>query len=184
MSMRIVVPQGLPRRADRPSAGLRTAGVFGGSVAISIVLGGVVACGGGNSGDDEPDANVLPADASPSCQEATTYQDFTSIQQNIFVRQCAFMDCHDSVAPESDLDLTGLNARDLLVDVDCSLAVAAGMKRVVAGDPQSSYLMVILGEFPGPIDSNVGTMPLNSPLLCQEKRDAIERWIMAGALDD
>jgi hypothetical protein len=47
--------------------------------------------------------------------------------------------------------------------------------------------MVILGEFPGPpgmIDPLVGTMPSNSPLLCQEKRDAIERWINAGAPND
>jgi hypothetical protein len=150
---------------------------------ISIVLVGMVAaCGGGNSGDDDPDA--APADASPSCQEATTYQDFTSIQANIFVRQCAFMDCHDSSAPESMMDLTATNARDQLVDVDCMLGVAAGMKRVVANSPSTSYLMIILGEYPGPIDNDVGTMPLNSPLLCQEKRDAIERWINAGAPDD
>src|SRR5262245_49358126 len=121
---------------------------------ISVVLVGAVACGGGGSGDDDA-ADAAPPDASPSCQEATTYQDFTSIQTNIFSRQCAFMDCHDNSAPESMMDLTATNARDQLVDVDCMLPVAAGMKRVVAGNPQSSYLMVILGEFAGPIDSQV-----------------------------
>jgi hypothetical protein len=149
---------------------------------ISIALASA-ACGGGGSGDDDT-VDAAPADASPSCQLATTYQDFSTIQTEIFNRQCAFMDCHDSAAPESMMDLTAVNARDQLVDVDVMLTVAAGMKRVVAGNPQSSYLMVILGEVPGPLDPDVGTMPLNSPLLCQEKRDAIERWIMAGALDN
>lgn len=53
--------------------------------------------------------------------------------------------------------------------------------RVVPGDPQRSYLMVILGHVPGPLAPNVGTMPYNEPLLCAEKRQAIERWIAAGA---
>ena len=55
-------------------------------------------------------------------------------------------------------------------------------KRVVAGDPANSYLLMILGHIDGPIDPNVGTMPGgNNPLLCVEKREAIARWITAGA---
>jgi hypothetical protein len=153
-----------------------------------VVLGGLVACGGGGNGDDAPDG--APADASPACAEATTYQDFTRIQANIFVRQCSFMDCHDASSPESMMDLTAANARDLLVNVDARLMIAQGFKRVVPGSPSTSYLMIILGDeavppkYPGPIDTDIGTMPQNSPLLCKEKRDAIERWIVAGALDD
>jgi hypothetical protein len=38
--------------------------------------------------------------------------------------------------------------------------------------------------FDGPITKDVGPMPQNSPLLCKEKRDAIQRWIEAGAPDN
>jgi hypothetical protein len=153
-------------------------------LAISFILVGAGCGGGGQQGDDVDGA---PADASAACALATTYQDFTSIQENIFKRQCAFMDCHDSVSPESMMDLTAPNARDQLVDVDCRLGVAMApvqLKRVIAGDPMNSYLMQIIGQYPGPLDPDIGTMPENSPLLCKEKRDAIERWITAGALDN
>jgi hypothetical protein len=148
---------------------------------ISIIL-GLGACSGGGGNPDAVDGP--PADASAACQAATMYSDFTSIQENIFKRQCAFMDCHDSVSPESMMDLTAANARDLLVNVDCRLQVASGLKRVIPGDAPNSYLMQILGQYDGPLDMDIGTMPENSPLLCKEKRDAIERWIVAGALDN
>jgi len=152
---------------------------------ISIMLVGLGACSGGGGNPDAVDGP--PADASAACQAATMYSDFTSIQENIFKRQCAFMDCHDSVSPESMMDLTAANARDLLVNVDCRLEVAMvpnQLKRVIPGDAPNSYLMQILGQYPGPLDPDIGTMPENSPLLCKEKRDAIERWIVAGALDN
>lgn len=160
--------------------------MFRPSPVIVVVLVGLGGCSGG--GTEGPDG--APADASPACAEATTYQDFTRIQANIFVRQCSFMDCHDASSPESMMDLTAANARDLLVNVDARLMVAQGFKRVVPGSPATSYLMIILGDdvtppkYPGPIDMDFGTMPQNSPLLCQEKRDAIERWILAGAPDE
>jgi len=149
---------------------------------LSALLVGLAACGGGSSND--PDA--APADASPACALATTYQDFTTIQSQIFTRQCSFMDCHDPTAPEAMMDLTAANAQSLLVNVDARMTVAAGFKRVVPGSPETSYLMIILGDprYPGPIDMDIGTMPQNSPLLCKEKREAIERWILAGAPND
>jgi hypothetical protein len=147
---------------------------------IYVILVGLAACGGGSNPDD-PDAP--PADASPACELAKTYQDFTNIRPR-FSRQCSFMDCHDASSPEAMMDLTAADARDQLVAVDATMEIAAGFKRVVAGSPSTSYLMIILGDYTGPIDQDVGTMPQNSPLLCREKRDAIDRWITAGALDD
>ena len=54
---------------------------------------------------------------------------------------------------------------------------------MVPNQPSMSYLMVVLGHIDGPLDPRIGTMPYNSPLLCVEKREAIERWIAAGAPD-
>ena len=65
-----------------------------------------------------------------------------------------------------------------------------GKKRVVAGDPASSYLFFIVhgldgnqGTFTNP-PSNVGFMPMSNSALCCQKIDALERWITAGALND
>jgi hypothetical protein len=146
------------------------------------ILVGLVGCGGGGTDPMDPDAG--PPDASPACEAARGYQDFTSIQTNIFTRQCSFMDCHDSGSPEAGMDLTGADAHMLLVNHEVEQSIAAGWLRVVPNDPQLSYLMVALGRVDGTIDPDVGTMPQNSPLLCTEKIDAIERWILAGAPND
>ena len=150
--------------------------------ALTTVL-AITACGGGG-GDDGGGIDGGPADATAACQQATTYQELSAIRENIFKRSCAFMDCHDALAPESEMDLTGTNTHSLLVNVESNLLVADGWSRVVPNDPANSYLLVILGRGQGPIDPNIGNMPQNSPLLCAEKLDAIERWILAGALDN
>jgi hypothetical protein len=55
-----------------------------------------------------------------------------------------------------------------------------GWVRVVPGSLEASYLLVALGRVPGPKPRD-GFMPLESPALCEEKLEAIERWILAGA---
>ena len=39
--------------------------------------------------------------------------------------------------------------------------------------------MVILGAREGPLDPDVDTMPLRNPLLCGQKLEAVERWILS-----
>jgi hypothetical protein len=65
-------------------------------------------------------------------------------------------------------------------------ALMAGSKLVVPGDPTTSYLEVMLGSQPGTIDPMVGLMPQDNgnQLLCCQKLDAIERWIMDGAMNN
>lgn len=126
------------------------------------------------SGDDDPMTD-------PTCAEATEHDDLAWIQENVFTPSCAaFGPCHQGAA---------LMAGELsLEDAATSHAQLVGVEsvlfpqfdRVVAGDPENSYLMIILGHFDGPLAES-GTMPYNSPLLCEEKRDAIARWIEAGA---
>jgi hypothetical protein len=147
----------------------------------------VAACGGGSAAPG-PDAG--PPDANPICVEAAQHDDLPWIQDNIFTPSCShFSVCHQGNASEAGgLSLEDGLSRAQLVGVDSVMYGPNGTidqldwKRVVAGDPDHSYLLVILGQKDGPIDSQVGTMPYQNPLLCKEKRDAIERWIAGGAL--
>ena len=50
---------------------------------------------------------------------------------------------------------------------------------IIPGDPANSYMMVMLGSYDWARLGESGTMPFNNPILCKEKRDAVERWIMA-----
>ncbi len=126
----------------------------------------------------EPDGPV-----SPSCLEATGHSDFAWVRDNVFKVHCsAFTDCHTGFNAAGHMNLTPTRAFDQLVNVD---AVAVpGWKRVVPGDPSKSYLLVKLGEIPGPLGQGGTTMPPNNPLLCPEKRAAVRRWIEAGATQD
>ena len=126
------------------------------------------------------DAPQLDAPLSATCLEATQHSDLAWIQDRIFTPSCAaFTDCHRGATPPAGLSLEAGRARPNLVGVQSRLFPA--YQRVAAGTPQNSYLLFILGHIPGPLAPNIGTMPYNSPLLCAEKRQAIERWIAAGA---
>lgn len=157
------------------------------SVVVSSFL--LAACGGG--GTNNPDGAVDP-DGPPSvaCQEATTYQDIATIETKIFGLACTFSGCHNGGATDAGMmDLRPGAAHAHLVDIDA--AVGPGRKLVVPGNPKASYLMLMVGhvapdeaEPPGELPpANIGLMPQNAggKLLCREKREAIERWILAGA---
>lgn len=137
----------------------------------------------GTAGDGAtPDGLLTDAGtgSSPSCVEATLHSDFAWIQDRIFTPTCAaFADCHRGTSAPAGMSLEPGRAWANLVGVRSQLFPT--YLRVTAGAPQDSYLMVILGHLPGPLADGIGTMPYNSPLLCIEKRQAIERWIAAGA---
>ena len=151
----------------------------------------VVGCGGGdNNGnpDGNPDPDTPPSQA---CLDAEGYQDIQNIETKIFQASCTFSGCHNGGATDAGrLDLRSGMAHASLVDVDAE--VATGRKLVVAGNPNASYLMLMIGHVapaeadpPGELPpASIGLMPQNAggKLLCTEKREAIERWIMAGAL--
>ena len=120
---------------------------------------------------------------SPSCREATLHSDFAWINANILQPSCAnFSSCHDAVLPKEMLDLTTDAAYAELVSVPSQQVPALHL--VEPGDPPNSYLMIKLGlGAPDPrLADMTGLMPLGqNDLFCQEKVDAIERWILAGA---
>ncbi len=121
------------------------------------------------------------ADASVSCEEAKTHADLDFIQDEIFAKGCSnFSACHQGAARQAGgLNLEQGRSHAALVGIPSSRFDT--FQLVVPNQPAQSYLMVVLGQYDGPLDPRIGTMPFNSGLLCKEKRDAIERWIQAGA---
>src|SRR5262245_58227943 len=140
-------------------------------VPLALLL--AAACGGEGGDDVEPDAG-----RSQLCEEATTHEDFAWIQQKIFTRSCAFSSCHSGATPKAGLSLDGSNTYASLVGKPAQEAAAGGMMLVAPEHPEQSYLLVALGAagIPGTPPSE-GVMPLTNPRLCDEKIDAIKRWI-------
>lgn len=156
------------------------------SLALSLfALNGLAlpGCGEDDEGAGiEPDATVVEApDAAPlsaSCMEAQDKSDILWIQEKIFDSCAAFSVCHQGAAISAGgLNLESGFAETAMIDIDSRLF--PDYKLVVPGDPDNSYLMVILGGAQGPLKDGVGTMPYNNPLLCDPKIDAVARWITA-----
>jgi hypothetical protein len=133
----------------------------------------LAACSDGE--DAEPDAGP-----SPDCLEAVNHSDLAFIQAKIFTPGCTFTSCHrGAAAMAGGLSLEAGVAHEQLVNKPSDIDPTKLM--VKPGDPANSYLMIITGKYSGVISPTVGTMPSRNPLLCQEKLDAMDRWIAAGA---
>lgn len=128
---------------------------------------------------------------SATCLEAETGQhaDLAFIEQSIFAPGCAFPGCHDGGnSPQGKVDLRPGKSHDHLVDF--TSGIDPTRKLVVPNDVKSSYLMLMLQDFPPDqatppgVDppARAGFMPRgSSTTLCCQKLAAIERWINAGA---
>jgi len=133
--------------------------------------------------DAMPDsASTRPPDAPPAatvCDEARLHSDLAWIQANVFTTSCALGSCHHgSAVSAGGLSLESGLARGQLVNT--ASTSAASWMRVVPSDTTKSYLLVAIGAQSGPLPKD-GVMPLGGSVLCAEKRDAIKRWIQAGA---
>src|ERR1051326_1252699 len=127
--------------------------------------------------ESKPDA------PSGACGEALSHSDLTWLQDNVFTHQCALSGCHNggNTAGGMPPDLRSGMSYTYLVNAMSNLEPTRTL--VVPGDPAKSYMLVMLGQIKpadadppaGPIQSNIGTMPMGNPLLCVEKRDAIDR---------
>ena len=126
------------------------------------------------------DAMPIPPDGIPPgltpCEEAVYHSDLAWIQAKVFDVSCTTM-CHGQTPPAAQLSLKPDQARAALVNVRST--EFPDWTRVVPGAPGQSMLMVQLGGEPGP--ALEGTMPWGMPKLCNEKIDAIRRWIASGA---
>lgn len=144
-----------------------------GVLAIAAIGCGGSDDGGGGADAGEPDA----AGPSPSCLEAAQHSDLEWIQEEIFTPSCAaFGVCHMGNANSAGgLNLEEGMAAANMINVPSQLFPEYDL--VVPGDPDSSYLLIILGGRPGPLDEDVMTMPYSSPPLCDEKIEAVARWV-------
>jgi hypothetical protein len=148
------------------------------------------------SGSGGPDADPADAFHDPRCDEAVNHSDLEWIQDNIFSRTCsAFSSCHKGNATSAGmLNLEEGNTFENIVDVRADVCEEfAGCDEaldiVEPGVPEKSYMLIILGHYgegDPRIDPEVGTMPFNNQPICEEKRLAIERWILSldDAVDD
>ncbi|MDX2167130.1 MAG: hypothetical protein SF182_08710 [Deltaproteobacteria bacterium] len=103
------------------------------------------------------------------------------IQSTIFTPTCAITTCHNAAAAAGDLVLAAGASHAELVGVAPDIAAAgdAGLLRVTAGDPDSSFLY---RKLVGPRPEWGSRMPLNGACMPVEQLDQIRRWIVAGAL--
>ena len=90
-----------------------------------------------------------------------------------------------AVPDATHITFTNTNATKQSETFNGTWRLGRNMQRVIPGDPANSYLLIKLGR--GDQDRRFGDiMPQSSSdtaLLCEEKINAIERWIAAGAPD-
>jgi len=138
-------------------------------VSLAFTAGLVLAACGDTGVKMPPDAPVSTADAAPSpaCVEAENHSDLDWLAPEVFGKSCsAFSVCHQGAAQSAGgLNLEPGNVQRNLVNQP-SLAFPS-LTLVVPGDPDSSYLMVVLGSRQGELPS-AGTMPYQNPLLCKQ----------------
>ncbi len=108
---------------------------------------------------------------------------FTSIKENILEKNCTTSSCHGTLGQRGGLTLEGEDVYDHLVGVPAvnEVALARGLKLVVPGVPDSSFLLV---KLTGPGDGEGDLMPYGNQGLSAQEIDAIRRWIANGAHRD
>lgn len=103
---------------------------------------------------------------------------FTEVQAQVFTPSCAaFSSCHSGSAPAGGLNLVAPAYEQL---VGKGSTAAAGKILVVAGSPDTSYLVDKLRKRPG-IEGD--QMPNTAPIE-EERIQLVEDWIAAGAKND
>ena len=102
------------------------------------------------------------------------------IQTQIFNPSCAIMFCHDSTTASANLDLSDGQSYANLVDVEPDNRVARdrGLLRVIANDPEQSFLIVKVTD---PPLGEGSLMPLIGEPLTAEQIALLVGWIEAGA---
>lgn len=160
----------------------------------------------GCSSDPPKQQMCMDNTIAPVCfQDAPMHSDFTWIKANIFDKNCFGSACHTSRgtaklklstdASTQDPPVTQDEAYMNLLGADGTGAISTidtTRRLVVPMDPHSSYIEFMTQFITGaeatppasPPPSNIGFMPQANPVLCCQKLEAIDRWIVAGAMND
>jgi hypothetical protein len=102
----------------------------------------------------------------------------TLIQETIFTPTCALLGCHDALIQSDGLNLSNVSVS--YSDLVGQLSNCVGRIRVVAGNPDASYLMDKLGDG---LQAPCGeVMPLGMASLSSDDLQLIRDWIADGAL--
>lgn len=136
----------------------------------------------------------FPIDAgslSPSCMAAQTASDLAFLEEKVYATACTFSGCHNGANDDAGrMDLRMGMSHTSLVNKPSNIDPTYML--VVPGQPSQSYLLMMIQHLapeelsppasPPPVD--IGFMPQNTggAPICVPKREAIERWIVAGAL--
>lgn len=134
------------------------------TLALSVLLAG---CPGDGTGLDE---NGNPIGPPP--EEGLT---LSGDVQPIFTANCAFSGCHGGANPVLGQNLSAGQAYGSIVNVTAQ--ESPGLKRVLPGFPDSSYLV---HKIQGTQSTGV-RMPLGGPPLTDPQIATIRGWITAGA---
>jgi hypothetical protein len=129
--------------------------------------------------DPVPDCEDTPASAEP-LKEPT----LTNLKRDIFSVSCAFSSCHGEESAAANLNLTGDNLRQRLVDHQ--MVTPTQMPLVDPGNPDGSWLYEVVSKCEPESDAGpVSHMPRNSPTLLDPELVAMVReWIAQGAKDN
>ena len=144
--------------------------VLSGVLAVALTV-AVAACDEKLSDVTGPTQNLTPT--------------FSSIQTDIFnapdsAGRLACTQCHNAIGGRfNGLDLSPAVAYANLVGRNS--VAKAGAVRVIAGDPENSYLIHKLEGRPGIVGAR---MPLLGPALTEGQILVIRRWIELGARND
>ncbi len=151
---------------------MQTSCIFRTLLTILVLSGSLVGC------DVETfDDAVNRLGTSPPPPPPAAGPTFSEIQASVFTPSCATSTCHAGGAPTGGLNLEAANSYTMLVGVQSGQDAA--FLRVLAGDPDNSYLIQKLEG----TASGGGTMP-PSGALPQSSIDMIRQWITDGAIDD
>ncbi len=111
---------------------------------------------------------------------------FSQLMTQVFTPTCATSYCHQKDPPPvAPMTLEPDKAYKSLVNAPSTQV--AGMRRVVPGDPENSYLLFKLRGKPASGATSgtpVTQMPLNKPPLPEATIRQIEAWIKRGAPND
>lgn len=126
---------------------------------------------------DDDSSGGTPTPPDPTLPGTGINPVFSEIQTSIFTPNCASASCHAGGNPAADLSLAADASYASLVGVESSQDAA--IQRVVAGDPDASYLIQKLEG-----TAAVGSVMPPSGGLAQATIDVVRQWISDGAIDD